>query len=224
MRHLSCPVLIRNGLACHRSGTCALAALLRGSRLHISWVGDCRAVLISDEATYTQLTVDQRSTDSEEQKRIKAVGGEVIWSLRLQPLASTTMPLSLPPIHAECPFTNRALIHCQAIACSTLRRGRGGSQSALSSIAMLLLVPRSVGGEGEGSLPKCRRRPPTCRVRRRRVCCAWNCITSLFLCVDPRAPQIIDGRVWGALIPSRTLGDFPWKVIPKAADKARPRD
>ena len=21
----------------------------------------------------------------------------------------------------------------------------------------------------------------------------------------------VDGRVWGALIPSRTLGDFPWK-------------
>ena len=26
--------------------------------------------------------------------------------------------------------------------------------------------------------------------------------------------QITDGRVWGALIPSRTLGDFPWKVKP----------
>ena len=24
--------------------------------------------------------------------------------------------------------------------------------------------------------------------------------------------QISDGRVWGALIPSRTLGDFPWKA------------
>ena len=23
--------------------------------------------------------------------------------------------------------------------------------------------------------------------------------------------QISDGRVWGALMPSRTLGDFPWK-------------
>ena len=23
--------------------------------------------------------------------------------------------------------------------------------------------------------------------------------------------QITDGRVWGGLIPSRTLGDFPWK-------------
>ena len=25
--------------------------------------------------------------------------------------------------------------------------------------------------------------------------------------------EIKDGRVWGALMPSRTLGDFPWKVI-----------
>ena len=27
----------------------------------------------------------------------------------------------------------------------------------------------------------------------------------------PLPPQVSDGRVWGALIPSRTIGDFPWK-------------
>ena len=26
--------------------------------------------------------------------------------------------------------------------------------------------------------------------------------------------EISDGRVWGSLMPSRTLGDFPWKTKP----------
>mmetsp|Transcript_37201 Transcript_37201/g.116463 ORF Transcript_37201/g.116463 Transcript_37201/m.116463 type:complete len:379 (-) Transcript_37201:37-1173(-) len=60
-----------------RSGTCALAVLLRGSRLHVASVGDCRALLVSGEHTYQQLTTDQRASEPAERARILECGGEI---------------------------------------------------------------------------------------------------------------------------------------------------
>lgn len=63
-----------------KSGTCALAALLRGSRLFIGSVGDCRALLVRGDGhaqPFVQLTVDQRATESGEQARILKSGGQI---------------------------------------------------------------------------------------------------------------------------------------------------
>ena len=87
-----------------KSGSCACVGLLRGRRLLVASVGDCRMLLLRAEGAHEphkQLTNDHRATDPRERKRILSCGG-----------------------------------------------------------------------------------------------------------------SITDGRVWGALIPSRTLGDFPWKVKP----------
>ncbi|EOD24944.1 hypothetical protein EMIHUDRAFT_457657 [Emiliania huxleyi CCMP1516] len=60
-----------------RSGTCALAVLLRGSKLHVASVGDCRTLLVSGEHTYQQLTTDQRASEPAERARILECGGEI---------------------------------------------------------------------------------------------------------------------------------------------------
>ena len=63
-----------------KSGTCALAALIRGSRLFIGGLGDCRALLLRGEGhaqPFVQLTVDQRATESGEQSRILKAGGQI---------------------------------------------------------------------------------------------------------------------------------------------------
>lgn len=63
-----------------KSGTCALAALLRGSRLFIGGLGDCRALLLRGEGhaqPFIQLTTDQRATESGEHARILKEGGEI---------------------------------------------------------------------------------------------------------------------------------------------------
>ncbi|KAL3906317.1 MAG: hypothetical protein SGPRY_010597 [Prymnesium sp.] len=66
--------------AADKSGTCALVALLRGSRLYIAGLGDCRALLVRSEShphPFQQLTVDQRATESGEQARILKAGGQI---------------------------------------------------------------------------------------------------------------------------------------------------
>ena len=51
--------------------------MLRGSRLHVASVGDCRALLVSGEHTYQQLTTDQRASEPAERARILECGGEI---------------------------------------------------------------------------------------------------------------------------------------------------
>ena len=63
-----------------KSGTCALAALLRGHRLFVGSVGDCRALLLRgpDHAQPAeQLTTDMRATMQSEHQRILAAGGQI---------------------------------------------------------------------------------------------------------------------------------------------------
>ena len=63
-----------------RSGTCALAALLRGHRLFLQSVGDCRAVALRgpDHAEpFSQLSTDMRATSQPEMQRILAAGGQI---------------------------------------------------------------------------------------------------------------------------------------------------
>ena len=63
-----------------RSGACAAVGLLRGNRLLVAWVGDCRAVLIRSEASAEScvaLSRDHRATDSQERSRILKAGGEI---------------------------------------------------------------------------------------------------------------------------------------------------
>jgi len=63
-----------------KSGTCALVALLRGSRLFVGGLGDCRALLVRGDGhaqPFVQLTTDQRATESGEQARILKAGGQI---------------------------------------------------------------------------------------------------------------------------------------------------
>jgi len=63
-----------------RSGSCALTVLLRGHRLIVAGLGDCRAVMVRGEPhkePYAQLSTDQRATESSEQKRILRCGGQI---------------------------------------------------------------------------------------------------------------------------------------------------
>lgn len=63
-----------------KSGTCAIVSLLRGHRLFVASVGDCRAVLIRhcDHAEpFVQLTTDMRATLQSEARRIAAAGAQV---------------------------------------------------------------------------------------------------------------------------------------------------
>jgi len=63
-----------------RSGTCGCAAVLRGRRLLVAWVGDCRALLLRHDGhpeACVQLTSDHRATDSREMSRVVKAGGEI---------------------------------------------------------------------------------------------------------------------------------------------------
>ena len=65
----------------NKSGTCALAALMRGHRLIVANLGDCRALLLRSQAhpqSMVQLTTDQRATEPAEHKRITSAGGHVV--------------------------------------------------------------------------------------------------------------------------------------------------
>ena len=62
------------------SGSCACVGLLRGRRLLVASVGDCRLLLLRAEGSsesYVQLTTDHRATESSEQKRILRAGGQI---------------------------------------------------------------------------------------------------------------------------------------------------
>ena len=63
-----------------KSGACACVGLLRGRRLFVASVGDCRMVLLRSEGApepCVQMTHDHRATDSREQKRILKAGGQI---------------------------------------------------------------------------------------------------------------------------------------------------
>jgi len=63
-----------------KSGTCALTVLLRGHRLFVASVGDCRAVLLRDSnhaEPFVQITTDMRATLQSEARRVTAAGGQV---------------------------------------------------------------------------------------------------------------------------------------------------
>ena len=63
-----------------KSGACATVGLLRGHRLLIASLGDCRALLIRREGhaeECVQMTHDHRATDSRERQRILRAGGQI---------------------------------------------------------------------------------------------------------------------------------------------------
>jgi hypothetical protein len=63
-----------------KSGSCACVGLLRGRRLFVASVGDCRMVLLRGEGSsesYVQLSNDHRATDPREHQRIVKAGGEI---------------------------------------------------------------------------------------------------------------------------------------------------
>lgn len=61
-------------------GSTGLTSILRGLKLTIANVGDCRAVLIRGGVA-KQITIDHKPTDPVEQKRIAALGGKVVNSV-----------------------------------------------------------------------------------------------------------------------------------------------
>ena len=57
-----------------------IQVLLRGHRLFVASVGDCRAVLLRDAShaePFVQLTTDMRANTPSEEQRIKRAGGQV---------------------------------------------------------------------------------------------------------------------------------------------------
>ena len=63
-----------------KSGSCACVALLRGRRLFVASVGDCRLLLLRSESAADplwQVTHDHRATDQQERHRILKAGGQI---------------------------------------------------------------------------------------------------------------------------------------------------
>lgn len=62
-----------------RSGTTAVACLLRGDKLYTGWVGDSQAMIVR-RGVPTQLVAPHKPDSEEEQRRIEEAGGMVIWN------------------------------------------------------------------------------------------------------------------------------------------------
>jgi len=63
-----------------QDGSTGICVILRGGKLTIANVGDCRAVLLSGGKSI-QLSKDQKPTQPEEQKRIASLGGSVVYCM-----------------------------------------------------------------------------------------------------------------------------------------------
>jgi protein phosphatase 1L len=61
-------------------GSTGICALLRDNKLTVANVGDCRALIICGGKAL-QMSVDQKPTNPDEQKRISALGGAVIYCM-----------------------------------------------------------------------------------------------------------------------------------------------
>ena len=61
-------------------GSTGICALLRDNKLTVANVGDCRALIIYGGKAM-QMSVDQKPTNPDEQKRISALGGAVIYCM-----------------------------------------------------------------------------------------------------------------------------------------------
>ena len=62
------------------SGSCAIVGLLRGHKLIVGWVGDCRGLLIRSEGhseSCKQLSRDHRASESKEHARVLHAGGQI---------------------------------------------------------------------------------------------------------------------------------------------------
>ena len=83
----------------YSSGSTALSMLLRGRRVHVANLGDCRAVLCRGDGSATALSEDQ--TPAVEAERIRAAGGWVTNERELLLKKLHTMDLSDPFIKSK---------------------------------------------------------------------------------------------------------------------------
>lgn len=61
-------------------GSTGICAIIRDSKLLVANVGDCRALVISNRKAI-QMSIDQKPTNPDEQKRIAALGGTVVYCM-----------------------------------------------------------------------------------------------------------------------------------------------
>jgi serine/threonine protein phosphatase PrpC len=64
----------------YHDGSCGITAIVRDTKVLVANVGDCRCLIIS-AGRPIQMSIDQKPTNPEEQKRIVALGGTVVYCM-----------------------------------------------------------------------------------------------------------------------------------------------